>query len=210
MTSKTPEETTLIGLLRHGETEWNTQKRIQGSGNSPLTPKGISQTREWAKTLQQWQWDQIHASDLGRVKQTVSVLNEDLQIPVFFDKRLREQHWGEWEGLTLSSIKTDHKIELERQIARGWEFTAPGGEARSNMRNRVFNCLEQIVTEAPGKKILVVCHMGIIKTILYHISNRDFRPEDFGFIKNNLFHIISGDEDGFKLECLNISRQSNR
>ena len=156
MTAQHTENKTIFGLIRHGETEWNTEKRIQGSGNSPLTPKGVARTREWAKTLQQWQWDQIHASDLGRVKQTVSILNETLQLPVFFDKRLREQHWGEWEGLTLSSIKTDHKTELERQIARGWEFTAPGGEARYTVRDRVFDCLQQIVIECPGKKILYV------------------------------------------------------
>jgi probable phosphoglycerate mutase len=208
MTAQHTENKTIFGLIRHGETEWNTEKRIQGSGNSPLTPKGVARTREWAKTLQQWQWDQIHASDLGRVKQTVSILNETLQLPVFFDKRLREQHWGEWEGLTLSSIKTDHKTELERQITRGWEFTAPGGEARYTVRDRVFDCLQQIVIECPGKKILTVCHMGIIKTVLYHISNRAFRPEETSFIQNNLFHIISGDQNGFKLECLNISRQS--
>ncbi len=82
MTNLPSQTNSIFGLLRHGETEWNTKKRIQGFSNSPLTAKGISQTKEWAETLQQWEWDQIYASDLGRVKQTAAILNESLNLPL--------------------------------------------------------------------------------------------------------------------------------
>lgn len=116
MTNLPSQANSVFGLLRHGETEWNTKKRIQGFNNSPLTAKGISQTKEWARTLQQWEWDQIYASDLGRVKQTAAILNQSLQLPTFFDKRLREQNWGDWEGLTIPVIKKDYKEELKNEL----------------------------------------------------------------------------------------------
>ncbi|MGB3223893.1 MAG: histidine phosphatase family protein, partial [Desulforhopalus sp.] len=73
------ESSTLFGLLRHGQTEWNTQKRIQGSGDSPLTANGKEKTALWANFLKNDHWDRIIASDLGRVRATVDILNQKLQ-----------------------------------------------------------------------------------------------------------------------------------
>ena len=208
MTILTSQSVSTFGLLRHGETEWNTKKRIQGFGDSPLTVKGILQTREWAKTLQQWEWDQIYASDLGRVRQTTAILNESLQLPTFFDKRLREQNWGEWEGLTIPVIKKDYKEDLKKRVALGWEFSAPGGETRSSVLQRVCATLQSISSINPGKKTIIVCHQGVIKAILYHLSNRQFLPEEDSLIQHNNFHIISCTQNNFNIERLNIERQS--
>lgn len=208
MTSLTSQDTSVFGLLRHGETEWNTKKKIQGFKNSPLTAKGISQTKEWTKTLQQWKWDQIYASDLGRVKQTTAILNQSLQLPTFFDKRLREQNWGDWEGLTIPIIKRDYKEELKKRVALGWEFSAPGGETRSAVLERVFGALQSISKNHPGKKTIIVCHQGVIKAILYHLSNRRFLPEEDRLIQHNNFHLISYTRNNFNIERLNITRQN--
>lgn len=209
MMTPTSQESSIFGLLRHGETEWNCQKRIQGFRDSPLTPKGISQTKEWAKTLQQWKWDQIYASDLGRVKQTVGILNDSLQLPTFFDKRLREQHWGDWEGLTIDAIKKDCKEELKKRVALGWEFSAPDGETRSSILKRVFEALRSISEIHPGKKTIIVCHQGVIKAVLYHLSNRQFLPEEDPLVQHNNFHLIRCVDNIFTIERLNISKQDN-
>lgn len=196
----------LFGLLRHGETEWNTDKRIQGFSDSPLTTKGVLQTQQWIKTLKQWDWDQIYASDLGRVKQTAAIINESLQVPTFFDTRLREQNWGDWEGLTIPAIKTDYKEELKKRVALGWGFSAPSGETRSSVLERVFDILQSISINTPGKKTLIICHQGVIKAVLYHLSNRQFLPEEDPLIQHNNFHIISSRHNSFNIEQLNISR----
>lgn len=203
-----PQEASIFGLLRHGETQWNTLKKIQGFCNSPLTPKGIAETRQWLTTLGDWEWDQIYASDLGRVRQTVAILNEELQLPVYFDERLREQNWGDWEGRTLSSITKDHKKELNERVALGWEFSAPGGETRTSVCNRVFETLGQIAKETPGKKTLIVCHRGVIMAVLYHLSGRRFMPEETPLVQYNKFHLIAWDKKLFKIHTLNISKQS--
>ncbi|MFT5700296.1 MAG: broad specificity phosphatase PhoE [Desulforhopalus sp.] len=203
-------DTSIFGLLRHGETEWNTQNKIQGFRDSPLTPKGISQTHQWAKALGQWEWDQIYASDLGRVRQTVAILNETLQLPTHFDKRLREQNWGDWEGLTLSSIKVNHKKELGERVALGWGFSAPGGETRTSVLDRVFRALRDIAKETPPKRTLIICHQGVIKTILYNLSGRQFLPDEDPLIQHNNFHLIGCNKELFKICELNIPRQDKQ
>jgi len=201
-------EPTLFGLLRHGETEWNAQKKIQGLKNSPLTPKGVELTRAWLPTLERWEWDQIIASDLGRVQQTVALLNERLKIPVQFDVRLREQDWGAWEGCTIASIRKEQAEDLQERVAKGWHFKAPGGETRASVRDRVFIALEEIAGNHPGKKNLIVCHQGIIKVILYHLSNRAFLPEEGSMVKANNLHIIAHHNNEFAIDTLNIERVS--
>lgn len=196
----------LFGLLRHGETVWNTQKKIQGLENSPLTQKGITKTKAWLSTLQQWEWDQIYASDLGRVKETVAILNEELPIPTYFDTRLREQNWGEWEGRTIASIKKNQGEDLARRVAMGWDFSAPGGESRASVRDRVFEVMHEITDTTPGKKTLIVCHQGIIKTILYHLSDRAFLPEEDSIIQPNNLHLISCCDNTFAIDTLNIAK----
>lgn len=208
MTNSLPKKTSIFGLLRHGQTQWNALKKIQGSGDSPLTPKGITETRQWLKTLNGWKWDQIYASDLGRVRQTVAILNDMLQLPVYFDDRLREQNWGEWEGRTLSSIKKYHKKELNERIALGWEFSAPGGETRTSVCNRVFETLRHIEKKTPCRKTLIVCHRGVINTVLYHLNGRQFMPEEEPLIQHNKLHLIACDKGVFKIHMLNIPRQS--
>lgn len=197
---------TIFGLLRHGETVWNTQKKIQGIQNSPLTAKGIEGTKAWIPTLQPMGWEQIHASTLGRVRETVAVLNETLQLPAHFDERLSEQSWGEWEGRTLASIKEQNKEDLAARVALGWGFSAPGGETRTKVRDRVFPAFKEIAANTPGKKTLIVCHQGILKIILYHLSDRAYLPEEDTIVNPNNLHLISYCEGNFSIETLNIEK----
>ena len=112
MTKNDRNDLTTFGLLRHGQTEWNKLKKIQGSSDSPLTSKGQEMTAEWSLILKKYNWHRIFASDMGRVKETVSILNRELNVPVKHDKRLREQFWGDWEGLTLPYVKDTFREEL--------------------------------------------------------------------------------------------------
>ena len=198
--------TTTFGLLRHGQTEWNTLKKIQGSADSPLTARGRHDTRNWVKTLQLYHWDRIIASDLGRVRATVDILNRELGLPVSFDARLREQHWGDWEGMTIPSIQENLKEELARRVARGWHFSAPGGESRLAVKDRVLTTLLECAQTWPGQKILVVCHQGVVKSVLYFLLGREFLPEEDPLLHHNRLHLIGCSEQRFSLLELNISR----
>lgn len=201
---------TVFGLLRHGQTEWNLVKRVQGLEDSPLTDTGRQQTAEWGQTLQRFQFERILGSDLGRVRETVGIINQTLFLPVTVDKRLREQSWGDWEGLTLPHITSRYQEELRRQVAKGWDFTAPGGESRSAVRDRLFAALTDAAARWPGEKILVVCHQGVIKAALYHLTDREFLPGEDPLLHHNSLHLIHCVGDRFRLGELNIPRNPKR
>lgn len=198
--------TTTFGLLRHGQTEWNTLKKIQGSADSPLTARGRQETSGWVQTLQRYHWDRIIASDLGRVRATVDILNRELGLPVSFDARLREQHWGDWEGLTLPFIQENLKEELARRVARGWHFSAPGGESRLAVKDRVLTTLLESAATWPGQNILVVCHQGVVKSVLYFLLGREFFPDEDPLLHHNHLHLIGCSGQQFTPLELNISR----
>lgn len=195
-----------LGLLRHGETEWNVLGKIQGSQDSPLTARGMRQVARWVPTLRRYGWDRIYASDLPRVQQTVAILNSELQLPLHFDTGLREQDWGSWEGQTLADIKNTEEKELQRQVTRGWEFQPPGGESRADVRNRVFTSLYTIVENHENETVLLVCHQTIIKVILYHLSRSNFLPGETPEVESNNFHLIDYQGGNFAINTMNISR----
>lgn len=197
---------TTFGLLRHGQTEWNVLKKIQGSGDSPLTSQGKEETKEWAETLIKYGWDRIIASDLGRVKATVNIINKKLNLPVTFDSSLREQHWGDWEGLTIPSIQENFAEDLARRVAMGWDFSAPGGETRQAVKDRVLATLLNNAKNWPGEKILVVCHQGVVKSVLYSITKRKFMPGEDPLLQHNRLHIINCTGQHFSPIELNIPR----
>lgn len=202
----TSEPETTFGLLRHGQTEWNILKKVQGSADSPLTVEGRLQTAEWGKTLQPFHWHRIICSDLGRVKETVAILNQTLQLPVTYDKRLREQNWGDWEGMTIPDITRQFHEELTRQIASGWDFTAPGGESRGAVRDRLFTVLSEATLQWQGLRLLVVCHQGVIKSALYHLTGREFLPGEDPLLQHNRLHLIRYTGGRFRAAKLNIPR----
>ena len=197
---------TIFGLLRHGQTEWNILKKIQGSADSPLSEEGKKQTNAWADTLKSLAWDRIIASDLGRVQATVEILNRRLCLPISFDARLREQHWGDWEGLTLPFVQQNFTEDLARRVAMGWEFAAPGGETRRAVKDRVLATLLECAQKWPGQKILVVCHQGVVKSILYSFDGRDFLPGEDPLLQHNRLHLISCTGQSFTPLRLNIMR----
>lgn len=200
---------TTFGFLRHGQTEWNSLKKIQGSCNSPLTTIGRDQVAQWRSTLSQFTWHRVLASDLGRVKETVEIINSDLCLPVTYDPRLREQSWGDWEGLTIPYIKENFSEDLDKRVKMGWEFSAPAGETRIAVRDRVERALFDADKTWPGQNILVICHQGVIKTTLYHLTNRKFLPGEDPLLQHNSLHIISCRQKKFSPLQLNISKKAD-
>ena len=196
---------TTFGLLRHGQTEWNLAHRIQGSADSPLTAAGKARTEIWAQFLAQQSWHLILSSDQGRAVATARIINSHLKLPLETDLRLREQHWGHWEGLTIDCIKEKHAEELQRQISRGWHFRAPEGESRLEVQARVEDCLRDAHTLWPGKRVLVICHQGVIKCLLYALTGRAFVPGEDPLLQHNSLHFISCSGNSVEVAELNVN-----
>lgn len=158
-----------IILVRHGETRWNREGRVQGHGDSPLTPKGAAQARAYGLRLRDLlgdrsQW-RVVSSPLGRCAQTTGILCEvaDLDFrTITFDDRLREVHTGQWSGLPKADLAARHPGMLEGKGLDHWVFRCPGGESHQAVSARLGDWLAGL---APDDKVIAVSH-GIAGRVL--------------------------------------------
>jgi probable phosphoglycerate mutase len=150
----------VIYLLRHGETEWNRERRIQGRMESRLTPLGERQARAMAALVGDlvrrdppapWR---LVSSPLGRTRATAQAVADQLGLPVQIDDRLAEISCGEWEGMVRDQVPG---ITPERLARREWFFGAPGGETYEQLWDRVSGWLADQPPE-PDRRVIAVSH----------------------------------------------------
>jgi broad specificity phosphatase PhoE len=138
---------TALLLVRHGETDWNADGRLQGHTDRPLSEFGRRQAQQLAEELASERLEAIYASDLSRARETAEIVGRRLGLAVVLDPDLREKDWGNWEGLTA--------VERDRV-----EFV---GESREAHRERVLGALKRIAERHPGGRVLVVTHGGSMR-----------------------------------------------
>jgi broad specificity phosphatase PhoE len=136
-------------LVRHGETDWNAEGRLQGHTDRPLSDYGRDQARQLADDLATEAFDVIYASDLARARETAEIVAERLDVPVNVDPDLREKNWGTWEGLT-STERLD--VELV-------------GESTEEHTRRMLAALGRIAARHPRGRVLVVTHGGSMRRV---------------------------------------------
>jgi len=180
-----------FGLIRHGQTAWNADKRIQGQTDTVLSDKGITQAGAWAISLATMGWTRILCSDLSRAGQTAAVINATLGgLPVTTDPRLREQDWGRWVGRTIAQLRLEEHGEVERQEAAGWHFTPTGGESRIALLHRVREAVIDCADRYPDEKVLVITHLGCIKALMHHLQEKAFHFDEADLINKYGLHRI--------------------
>ncbi|MGD9373963.1 MAG: histidine phosphatase family protein, partial [Desulfobacterales bacterium] len=108
----TTQPKTRLMVIRHGETVWNAEERFQGHGDSPLTETGRIQVTALGRRMQDFQFDALISSDLGRTQETASIIAEFTGHSVGIDSRLRERNYGVLEGLKIHDIKTRYSDVL--------------------------------------------------------------------------------------------------
>ena len=197
--------TTRFGLVRHAETFWNREKRIQGQSDSALTAKGKKDADNWGRQLNRYAWNCILISDAGRAVETASRINNHLQAPVERDPRLREQNWGRWTGCLIAQVEKEASQELPARQMRGWKFCPPGGEDRLSVWQRSHQALTEAARRRRGDTILIVTHEGVIKSLIYKLSGRHFLPGESNLIKPYHLHwlIDPGSGQGIRIKKLN-------
>jgi len=198
-----PRQTTTIGLIRHSITAWNAAKKLQGQQDSPLTELGVRLAGNWGEMLKDHGWDRLLVSDLGRAQQTATLMNKTLHIPVTLEPRLREQDWGQWTGKTLAEIKQRDEKRLNTEIDKGWLFRPPGGESRFEVLERTVSALSNAVDCWAGEHILVVCHEGVIKCLLYDLAGRAFLPAEEQLLEKYHLHLLTANRQEIQIKELN-------
>lgn len=141
---------TRLLLVRHGETDWNADGRLQGQTDRPLSEFGRQQARRLADELAAEDLEAIYSSDLARARETAEIVGARVGLPVMLDRGLREKDWGTWEGLTA--------VERDRV-----EFA---GESTEAHQERILRALQRISERHPGDgSVLVVTHGGSMRRV---------------------------------------------
>jgi broad specificity phosphatase PhoE len=186
----------LIYLVRHGQTEFNRDKRLQGQCDSPLTELGQEQARRMGAHLKALvddhaRWQMI-ASPLGRAAHTARIIRETigLKSEIKHDPRIQELHVGEWEGFNHAEIEAA-AAGITREP--GWLLRSPGGERHADIAARVTEFLNEI-DETDGMNRIVVSH-GITGRILRGIYTKSTPEQIWGNVpppQDAVFHLSGG------------------
>ena len=154
--------TTRFVLLRHGQTQWNVESRIQGHVDSGLTAEGRAQARALAERMAPESFDLLLASDLGRAMDTARAIAERTGHAIVADPRLRERHFGECQGLTYGELDYRYPDLFSSVREVDPDFVVPGGESRRQFHDRVKGAFESLAREHEGRRIVVVSHGGVL------------------------------------------------
>lgn len=156
-------------LVRHGETAWNAEHRIQGWSNSQLSERGRAQAARLAARLQNVAIDSIYSSDAARALDTAAPIAADHHLEILPRPGLRELGYGDWEGLTGEEIRQKfpdawHRWHVEQQ----WTDTIPGGESWADVEIRMARSLADILAAHPGSEstVAVVGHGGSLRVLI--------------------------------------------
>ena len=201
---------TRFGLMRHAQTVWNREKRIQGQGDSPLTADGERQAASWGKRLSALSWDRILASDTGRALTTAERINALLKLPLETDRRIREQDWGQWVGKTVRQIQAEAPQALDAQVNAGWDFCPPGGESRLSVLLRSQAALQEATQRYPGETLLVITHEGVVKGLIYNLCGRRYLPGEPAILKSYQLHRLISGANGLQIEKINALELGSR
>ena len=159
---------TRIDLLRHGETEGG--PRFRGSRDDPLTDIGLDQMR--AATDGDHCWDRVITSPLERCAGFACAFARQHSLLLTFDERIKEMHFGTWEGRTAAELMAEDPGALARFWADPDGHPPPTGEPLSRFQTRVLAAWDSIVRSYTGQKILLVTHGGGIRVLLCHVQQR--------------------------------------
>ncbi len=171
---------TILCLVRHGETAWNAQRRIQGHIDVALNDNGVEQARRAAAGLRDEPFAAIYSSDLKRAHDTALTVAQALRLPVHLRPELRERHYGAFEALTYDEARRRHPEAYGRFEARDPDFDFLGGESLRAFAQRVNDCLDALAHQHRGRQILVVTHGGVLDIAFRHATGRALTaPRDF-------------------------------
>ncbi|MET0982330.1 MAG: histidine phosphatase family protein [Telluria sp.] len=163
--------TTRIALIRHGETAWNAERRLQGHLDIDLNDEGRRQAAALAAALagdrERGNFDVLASSDLARAAQTAKALGEVLHLPLYIDGRLRERCYGGFEGLLYTEIAERYPREFAAWQGRDIDGTLPPGQNRGEtfreFYDRVISAILGWAADNPGKSLALVAHGGVLE-----------------------------------------------
>ncbi len=193
-------------LIRHGETNWNKERRFQGRSDIPLNEKGEELAFVTADALKNVPFTHIFSSPLIRAYRTAEIMRRDRDLPIVTDPRLIEMGFGVIEGVPSATISDI----LEKFFKAPQDYVAPeGGESYEEVCARTRNFIEEVIVplskKEPEAKVLLAGHGALIKTIYIYLKNQEIKNMwDGEFLKNCSVTVF--DIDGYNFKELQYAK----
>lgn len=149
-------------VIRHGETAWNRERRLQGQLDIPLNDTGLAQAQALAAALAGEPIDAVYSSDLSRAMQTAGPLAGTLGLAVRAEPRLRERCYGALEGMTYAEVAEQRPEDFARWQARVPDYAPDNGESLAAFHERVVEIALSLSRRHPGERIALVAHGGVL------------------------------------------------
>jgi len=195
--------TTHFCLVRHGETDWNAARRLQGHTDIQLNARGLVQAKQMAHALKasNLQFDILYTSDLQRAKQTAHAIESLYSTTAIVHGALRERHFGILQGLTTDEAPQREPELWQSHLNREIHQDLRGGESILQFAQRVQMVLEEIRQQHIGKTILLVSHGGTLEMMYRVASKQALDTEKVVTVPNASLNWISHDEAGWKVNA---------
>ncbi len=202
---------TRVVMIRHGETLWNRERRIQGQTDTPLSDLGRAQARAIGERLSAMSFAAVYASDLARARDTAGAIVSAIAarasaaartVPALvLDTRLREMHFGQWEGKTSAEIAAGDPLAHARSRERDPDFRIPGGESFRDLHDRAVEAVGTHARAHPGETICIVAHGGILDMLYRHTHGIPLQAPRVFSLYNAAYNCFTHEAAGFRLEA---------
>jgi broad specificity phosphatase PhoE len=190
-------------LIRHGESTWNDEGRIQGWTDCPLSERGLRQAEKLANRLADLPIAALYTSSLRRALETADIVGRTLDLPLMVDERLKEYSVGDLEGLTVEEVKQQYPSIYQSW----WETTdwtpLPGEEGRDVFAQRVEAAMADIVARHPQETVAVVTHGGVIGIFLAELLGLGWGERLPFVFDNTSLSLIELDDHQTRIRSLN-------
>lgn len=192
---------TELVIIRHGETDWNVEHRLQGQGSVPLNVQGHFQAGRLGEYFVQNppRAQVMYCSDSLRTQQTALLINRKLDLPIHYDKRLREIDVGQWQGLNSAEVEAWDPERRKAFLEDPFTVSCPDGENYTQLGIRGSEAFQEIAQNHPDEQVLIVSHGALIRySILRLIPNAELAGHTLNtslttliYDENNGWHLAS-------------------
>jgi broad specificity phosphatase PhoE len=180
-----------IHLVRHGETPWNAEGRLQGqTPDVPLTANGRAQAQAVADALSDRPIGAVISSDLVRAMETARPLADRLALPIETAVPMREKAFGGLEGMRVVELDPDLRAALDRQ----WhdpDLAVDGGESHRELYTRVADYLDGLLSDPPADEFVVVAHGGTVRVAVLHLQGHPVEDLSWTEVDNGSIHTLT-------------------
>lgn len=188
----------ILYFVRHGETDWNRERRLQGQHDIPLNPLGRTQAQRCGALLRELlekgdravsDYDYV-SSPLGRARETMEIMRDAMGLdPCAYrtDARLMEMSFGRWEGFTYAELQAREAAALEARERDKWGFVLPGGESYAQLEKRV-----QVWYESVERATVASAHGGVCRALMALLKVKEPSEASMGDVGQGCVYVFNG------------------